>query len=816
MDSTCEYCEKGRATVYCRADSARLCLSCDRVVHSANNLSLRHQRTLLCDGCNLQPAAFRCVDENLSLCIACDSAIHGKLSASQLHRRHAFENFTGCPSAADLAQLWGCELAKPPPPLLQVHQKHSRPACSTSTGATTSLIASHTTRMSHDDTLPSPDSGRATRLTSRSVKSSRPLVTPATTMSLTSSVQHPSLSKPAAPEPSTATVCASAPRKQWGAAGLGGAAGARGAAGATSGAGMAVPAGRAMSSSTSVGLAPASTVATSTAVTTAGDAAGDAEMMDAVLQRSLSHGFAASGAQGAASQPLFPESARAGSAAHLAESPRAGKPSGPQLRPSACAAGMTSPAPSSFSAQRAPPCPSRMSPPAYSPSALPSTAADRGPDAKGLKSPLIEAGSLTTASAATAAPAGSAAPAGNLVAAGIPNAVAAALAAAPSAFLTSPRLAGKRALSIAATGVGAGNCGALPLGSMAGGGTLMQPLDQDTVDWLAARPPSSMAGMNRLLARVLEEAGGSAAGMDGSASPATCALLESRLGSASLTAPNGPGDLVTTPATLLGTAAAAADASGRMPWRNGALWNNAAIRTLSTASASSSLAGAAGGAGGAAGEAGQEERELALFRALEGQMMRDSSRGTGTATPDAQAGEGGNEGEAMVEVKSEAFAGAERVGPASAAMLFGGGGAMQPAGPMSMAHALHALNSANPVNAINGNSVNAVNPVNTVNPVNAVNGFLADPWLCRARSMQGAGGGVMGGPMTGGTVLSAMVAVSAAAARDEAVMRYMEKKKHRTFAKKIRYESRKTRADGRQRVKGRFVKTLDSAEATCT
>jgi len=54
--------------VYCKADSARLCLSCDRHVHSANPLSLRHPSTLLCDGCNLQPASVRCQDENLSLC----------------------------------------------------------------------------------------------------------------------------------------------------------------------------------------------------------------------------------------------------------------------------------------------------------------------------------------------------------------------------------------------------------------------------------------------------------------------------------------------------------------------------------------------------------------------------------------------------------------------------------------------------------------------------------------------------------------------------------------------------------------------------
>jgi hypothetical protein len=48
--------------------------------------------------------------------------------------------------------------------------------------------------------------------------------------------------------------------------------------------------------------------------------------------------------------------------------------------------------------------------------------------------------------------------------------------------------------------------------------------------------------------------------------------------------------------------------------------------------------------------------------------------------------------------------------------------------------------------------------------------------------------------------------VAFAQARDCAMLRYKEKKKIRRFGKKIRYESRKARADIRKRVKGRFVK----------
>ncbi|MQM11195.1 hypothetical protein Taro_044099 [Colocasia esculenta] len=46
--------------------------------------------------------------------------------------------------------------------------------------------------------------------------------------------------------------------------------------------------------------------------------------------------------------------------------------------------------------------------------------------------------------------------------------------------------------------------------------------------------------------------------------------------------------------------------------------------------------------------------------------------------------------------------------------------------------------------------------------------------------------------------------------RESAVKRYKEKKKARKFEKKIRYESRKARADVRRRVKGRFVKAGDA------
>ncbi|MCO5561330.1 hypothetical protein L7F22_014951 [Adiantum nelumboides] len=110
MSATCDYCGDAPSTVYCAADAARLCLSCDRHVHSANAVSQRHSRTLLCDGCNLRPAFVRCLTENLSLCQSCDTDKHGSSPIASHHNRLTVEYFNGCPSAAELSQIWGCEL----------------------------------------------------------------------------------------------------------------------------------------------------------------------------------------------------------------------------------------------------------------------------------------------------------------------------------------------------------------------------------------------------------------------------------------------------------------------------------------------------------------------------------------------------------------------------------------------------------------------------------------------------------------------------------------------------------------------------------
>nr|QVG73934.1 COL7 [Tamarix hispida] len=106
MGYMCDYCGGQRSMVYCRSDSAFLCLSCDRNVHSANALSKRHSRTLVCERCNMQPAFVRCVEERASLCQNCDWVGHGASTSNSSHNRQPIECYSGCPSAAELSKIW--------------------------------------------------------------------------------------------------------------------------------------------------------------------------------------------------------------------------------------------------------------------------------------------------------------------------------------------------------------------------------------------------------------------------------------------------------------------------------------------------------------------------------------------------------------------------------------------------------------------------------------------------------------------------------------------------------------------------------------
>ncbi|KAI4301349.1 hypothetical protein L6164_034637 [Bauhinia variegata] len=104
----CDYCEGSTALLYCRADSAKLCFSCDREVHSTNQLFSKHTRALLCDACDAAPATILCSTVNSVLCQNCDWETHN-LSLSPVHDRRPLEGFTGCPSVNELLTILGFE-----------------------------------------------------------------------------------------------------------------------------------------------------------------------------------------------------------------------------------------------------------------------------------------------------------------------------------------------------------------------------------------------------------------------------------------------------------------------------------------------------------------------------------------------------------------------------------------------------------------------------------------------------------------------------------------------------------------------------------
>ncbi|PON73758.1 B-box-type zinc finger [Parasponia andersonii] len=109
MEKICEFCARLRAVIYCKADAAHLCLSCDAKVHSANALSKRHLRAIVCDSCRFRSANVQCLDHQMFVCRICDGSLH---EASSRHQRRAIRSFMGSPSDKDFAALWGFKLSE--------------------------------------------------------------------------------------------------------------------------------------------------------------------------------------------------------------------------------------------------------------------------------------------------------------------------------------------------------------------------------------------------------------------------------------------------------------------------------------------------------------------------------------------------------------------------------------------------------------------------------------------------------------------------------------------------------------------------------
>ncbi|KAJ1392902.1 CCT domain [Sesbania bispinosa] len=110
MPLPCDYCDSKSAVLYCRADSAKLCLVCDQHVHSANALSLKHVRYQICENCKNDTASVRCSTDNLLLCNRCDWDAHGGSSALSHHIRHRLEGLSGVPSVPEIVSVLGLDL----------------------------------------------------------------------------------------------------------------------------------------------------------------------------------------------------------------------------------------------------------------------------------------------------------------------------------------------------------------------------------------------------------------------------------------------------------------------------------------------------------------------------------------------------------------------------------------------------------------------------------------------------------------------------------------------------------------------------------
>ncbi|XP_061362440.1 zinc finger protein CONSTANS-LIKE 15-like [Gastrolobium bilobum] len=107
----CDYCDSKSAVLFCKADSAKLCLVCDQHVHSANALSLKHLRYQICDTCKSDTAAVRCSTDNLVLCSRCDWDVHSSVALPLHHHdRHPVEALSGCPSVLEIASSLGFDL----------------------------------------------------------------------------------------------------------------------------------------------------------------------------------------------------------------------------------------------------------------------------------------------------------------------------------------------------------------------------------------------------------------------------------------------------------------------------------------------------------------------------------------------------------------------------------------------------------------------------------------------------------------------------------------------------------------------------------
>ncbi|KAJ8561335.1 hypothetical protein K7X08_027525 [Anisodus acutangulus] len=145
MKIQCDVCNKNEASVYCIADEAALCESCDHSVHHVNKLASKHQRfsllqpnpkqVTLCDICQERRGFLFCQQDRAILCRECDLPIHKANEHTQKHNRYLL---TGIKLSANSAIY-----SSPSPTPSAVSSANSSVAASvTSTKATAAAVES--------------------------------------------------------------------------------------------------------------------------------------------------------------------------------------------------------------------------------------------------------------------------------------------------------------------------------------------------------------------------------------------------------------------------------------------------------------------------------------------------------------------------------------------------------------------------------------------------------------------------------------------------------------------------------------------------
>ncbi|KAL5064719.1 hypothetical protein RYX36_026456 [Vicia faba] len=101
----CDSCKSTKATLFCRSDSAFLCITGDSNIHAANKLASRHHRVKLCEVCEQAPAHVTCKADVAALCVSCDHDIHSANPLASRHERIPLNTFTTTPLMCSIDSL---------------------------------------------------------------------------------------------------------------------------------------------------------------------------------------------------------------------------------------------------------------------------------------------------------------------------------------------------------------------------------------------------------------------------------------------------------------------------------------------------------------------------------------------------------------------------------------------------------------------------------------------------------------------------------------------------------------------------------------